>query len=52
FMAVNQIKMVLHNVILKYNVTTETGKIPPKKYSGPVLNRVYDGLVFERRKDS
>ncbi|CAG8539839.1 22110_t:CDS:2, partial [Gigaspora rosea] len=52
FMAVNQIKMVLHMVILKYNVTTETGKIPPKKYSGPILNRVYDGLVFERRKDS
>ncbi|RIB26178.1 cytochrome P450 [Gigaspora rosea] len=52
FLAVNQIKMVLHHVILKYNITTETGKIPPKRYLGPVLNRVYDGLVFEKRKDN
>ncbi|CAG8601487.1 25029_t:CDS:10 [Cetraspora pellucida] len=51
FLAVNEIKIILHKIILKYNVRTETGKITPKRYFGPILKRTYDGIVFENRKD-
>ncbi|RIB23040.1 cytochrome P450 [Gigaspora rosea] len=49
FFAVNEIKMCLHKLILKYNISTESGKIvsPITMSSFKVLPSV--GLTFENR---
>ncbi|RIB10317.1 cytochrome P450 [Gigaspora rosea] len=49
FFAVNEIKMGLHKLILKYNIRTESGKIvPPIKISSLKIPPM-GGLVFENR---
>ncbi|CAG8470067.1 33604_t:CDS:10 [Gigaspora margarita] len=52
FLAVNEIKMFLHKVMLKYNVRTDNEEIGPKRgYLGPIPRPINVGLVFENRKE-
>ncbi|RIB21757.1 cytochrome P450 [Gigaspora rosea] len=49
FFAVNKIKMCLHQLILKYNIRTESGKIvPPITFSSFKIPPI-SGLIFENR---
>ncbi|RIB11568.1 hypothetical protein C2G38_1919034, partial [Gigaspora rosea] len=51
-LAVSEIKMFLHKILLKYNVRTDNEAIGPKgKYLGPFLAPINVGLVFEKRKE-
>ncbi|CAG8598077.1 25166_t:CDS:10 [Cetraspora pellucida] len=51
-LAVNEIKIFLHKVLLKYDVRTETGEdIPIKKYLGPIPRPIKTSIIFEKRKD-
>ncbi|CAG8464066.1 10196_t:CDS:10, partial [Scutellospora calospora] len=37
FLAVNEIKMIVHKIILKYHIRTESGKVMPYRYAGANL---------------
>ena len=39
----------MHNVILKYNLRTESGKIEEKPRAGPLARPTSKGIVFEKR---
>ncbi|GBB89407.1 hypothetical protein RclHR1_16090004 [Rhizophagus clarus] len=49
-LAVNEIKFFLHNVILRYNLRTESGKIEGPKIVGPMKLPSNSGIIFEKRK--
>ncbi|CAB5156425.1 uncharacterized protein OCT59_016143 [Rhizophagus irregularis] len=49
-LAINEVKFFLHNVILKYNLRTESGKIEGPKMIGPRKFPSEAGIVFEKRK--
>ncbi|CAB4377950.1 unnamed protein product [Rhizophagus irregularis] len=49
-LAVNEIKFFLHNIILKYNLRTESGKIEGPNIFGPVKRPSDAGIIFEKRK--
>ncbi|RIB27735.1 cytochrome P450, partial [Gigaspora rosea] len=50
--AVNQIKIFLHKILLKYDVRTNNEEIEPKRrYFGPFPLLVNVDLVFENRKE-
>ncbi|RIB09265.1 cytochrome P450 [Gigaspora rosea] len=52
FLAVNVMKIVLHNIMLRYNIRTETGVIDPKRrYFGPVPMQIKGSIVFKNRKE-
>ncbi|RHZ60191.1 hypothetical protein Glove_357g5 [Diversispora epigaea] len=50
FFAVNEIKVGLHKIILKYQVKTPSGKTEKKIRVGPVAYPPIAGLIFENRK--
>ncbi|PKC61212.1 cytochrome P450 [Rhizophagus irregularis] len=49
FFAINETKLFLHKVIMKYKVSTESGKIEDKMLIGPSTSPSQGGLVFENR---
>ncbi|GBB90918.1 hypothetical protein RclHR1_01800003 [Rhizophagus clarus] len=49
FFAVNEVKLFLHKLILKYKVSTQSGKIEDKIYFGPYSFPSKSGIVFENR---
>ncbi|GBB90919.1 hypothetical protein RclHR1_01800004 [Rhizophagus clarus] len=49
FFAINETKMFLHKLILKYRVSTKSGKIEDKIYIGPLTSPSQSGIVFENR---
>ncbi|CAG8648820.1 4381_t:CDS:2, partial [Scutellospora calospora] len=49
-LAVNEVKVFLHKVMLKYNVSIENEKVM-KKYLGPIPRMFKASFVFENRKD-
>ncbi|RIB07466.1 cytochrome P450 [Gigaspora rosea] len=49
FFAVNEIKMGLHKLILKYNIRTESGKVVPPIKMSSVKILPNSGLIFENR---
>ncbi|CAG8764687.1 24820_t:CDS:2 [Gigaspora margarita] len=50
---INEIKMFLHKVMLKYDVRTDTEEIGPKRrYLGPFPAPLNVALVFENRKET
>ncbi|RIB29030.1 cytochrome P450 [Gigaspora rosea] len=49
--AVNNIKIFIHKILLKYDVKTNNKEIEPKRYFGPFPLLVNDDLVFENRKE-
>lgn len=49
FFAVNNIKICLHNLILRYNIRTETGKIVPSRKPSLFIFPPDSGLIFENR---
>ncbi|CAG8744658.1 34040_t:CDS:10 [Gigaspora margarita] len=49
FFAVNEIKMCLHKLILKYNIRTESGKIVPPITMSSAKKLPNAGLTFENR---
>ncbi|RIB29346.1 cytochrome P450 [Gigaspora rosea] len=52
-LAVNEIKVLLHKVLLKYNVRTDNEEIGPKRrYFGPLPAPINVGLVFETREET
>ncbi|CAG8668495.1 4894_t:CDS:2, partial [Scutellospora calospora] len=51
YLAVNQIKLILHQILLKYNIRTESEKALPKVYNGTRVVHLKDGVIFEKRKD-
>jgi hypothetical protein len=50
FFAISETKLFLHKIILKYKVSTESGKIEDKIFVGPFTSPSEGGLVFENRK--
>ncbi|CAB4381612.1 unnamed protein product [Rhizophagus irregularis] len=50
FFAIHEIKLILHKLILKYNIKTKSGKIENKKYIGPISLPPKKALIFENRK--
>ena len=40
----------MHNIILRYNLRTESGKIERPIKVGPVRRPNKSGIIFERRK--
>ncbi|CAG8564777.1 17332_t:CDS:2 [Gigaspora margarita] len=51
-LAVNEIKVFLYKVLLKYNIRTDNEEIGPKRrYLGPAPAPINVGLVFEKRKE-
>ncbi|GBB93499.1 hypothetical protein RclHR1_21800002 [Rhizophagus clarus] len=51
FFAINESKLILHKLILKYNIKTKSGKIENKIYIGPNTLPSWNALVFENRKE-
>ncbi|CAG8478439.1 41327_t:CDS:10 [Gigaspora margarita] len=49
FFAINEIKMCLHKLILRYNIRTESGKIVPPKIKTSTYVPSDSGLIFENR---
>ncbi|RIB23035.1 cytochrome P450 [Gigaspora rosea] len=49
FFAVNEIKICLHKLILKYNIRTESGKIVPSLKISSIKIPPIAGLIFENR---
>ncbi|CAG8692551.1 448_t:CDS:2, partial [Gigaspora rosea] len=47
FFAINEIKMCLHKLILRYNIRTESGKIVPPKIKTSTYVPSDSGLIFE-----
>jgi hypothetical protein len=50
FLAVNETKIFLHKLILKYNISTKSGKIEDKIVIGPYTAPPLSAIVFENRK--
>ncbi|RHZ80793.1 hypothetical protein Glove_132g14 [Diversispora epigaea] len=50
FLAINEIKICMHKLILNYHIKTESGKINEKRYVGPFVLPPSTGIVFEDRK--
>ncbi|RHZ54931.1 hypothetical protein Glove_421g63 [Diversispora epigaea] len=50
FLAVNEIKIGMHKLILNYHIKTPSGKIEKKVYYGPYAVPPATGLIFENRK--
>ncbi|CAB4430991.1 unnamed protein product [Rhizophagus irregularis] len=50
-LAVNEIKFFLHNIILKYNLRTESGKIEGPKMIGTIKLPSNAGIIFEKRNN-
>jgi cytochrome P450 len=51
FFAINEIKLLLHELILKYKISTKSGKIEEKTFIGPFAKPPQSGVVFENRID-
>uniref|UniRef100_A0A1D1Y8D8 Ent-kaurene oxidase n=1 Tax=Anthurium amnicola TaxID=1678845 RepID=A0A1D1Y8D8_9ARAE len=49
YFAVNETKLFLHKVILKYKISTKSGKVENKLSYGPATLPPQSGLVFENR---
>ncbi|GBB88267.1 hypothetical protein RclHR1_14800002 [Rhizophagus clarus] len=49
-LAINEAKFFLHNIILKYNLRTESGKIEVPMKFGPMRFPSRAGIIFEKRK--
>ncbi|CAG8503100.1 17384_t:CDS:2 [Gigaspora margarita] len=49
FFAINEIKICLHNLILRYNIKTESCKLEPNKIICSYVLPPNSGLVFENR---
>ncbi|CAG8572416.1 9506_t:CDS:2 [Funneliformis caledonium] len=49
FIATAQIKLFMHNIILKYNFRTESGKVEEKLRIGPKTFPSACGVIFEKR---
>jgi hypothetical protein len=47
--AINEIKYLMHNIILKYNLRTESGKFEEKRRFGPIAIPSSNGIIFEKR---
>ncbi|RHZ85947.1 hypothetical protein Glove_58g60 [Diversispora epigaea] len=50
FLAVNEIKIGMHKLILNYHIKTPSGKIEEKIHFGPFVSPPVSGLIFENRK--
>ncbi|CAG8666346.1 7366_t:CDS:2, partial [Gigaspora rosea] len=50
-LAVNEIKVFLHKVMLKYDIKADTEGIQRRKFFGPLASLVKGGIVFENRKE-
>ncbi|RIA94744.1 cytochrome P450 [Glomus cerebriforme] len=50
FFAINESKLILHKVILKYNIKTQNGNIENKVYIGPNTTPSRNPLIYENRK--
>ncbi|RIA93394.1 cytochrome P450 [Glomus cerebriforme] len=49
YFAINEVKFFMHNLILKYNFRTESGKIVKKKRFGPMAFPSSEKVIFENR---
>ncbi|RHZ44596.1 hypothetical protein Glove_718g32 [Diversispora epigaea] len=49
FFAVNEIKIGMHKLILKYHIKTPSGKVEKKVFHGPLAEPPITGLIFENR---
>ncbi|CAB4490157.1 unnamed protein product [Rhizophagus irregularis] len=47
--AINEIKFFLHNIILKYNICTKSGKIEGRRMYGPTAYPSSSGIIIEKR---
>ena len=50
-LAVNEMKRILHFLILKFNVKSECGKLIEPKIIGGFLLPSSEGLIFEKRRE-
>ncbi|PKC53756.1 cytochrome P450, partial [Rhizophagus irregularis] len=50
YFAISEIKFFMHNIILKYNIRTESGKIEGRKLYGPTAYPSPSGIIIEKRK--
>ncbi|CAG8519409.1 1762_t:CDS:10 [Diversispora eburnea] len=50
FFAVNEIKILMHKLILNYHIKTPSGKMEKKGYYGPFAILPDTGITFENRK--
>ncbi|CAG8808086.1 36500_t:CDS:2 [Gigaspora margarita] len=51
-LAINEIKVFLHKILLKYDVSTDHEEIGPKRrYFCPLIALINGGLLFEKRKE-
>ncbi|PKY48137.1 hypothetical protein RhiirA4_463630 [Rhizophagus irregularis] len=48
--AINEIKFFMHNIILKYNICTESGKIEGRKMYGPTAYPSSGVVIIEKRR--
>ncbi|GBC31038.2 uncharacterized protein OCT59_016124 [Rhizophagus irregularis] len=48
--AINEIKFFMHNIILKYNIYTESGKIEGRKMYGPTAYPSSGVVIIEKRR--
>ncbi|RHZ80794.1 hypothetical protein Glove_132g15 [Diversispora epigaea] len=51
FLAINEIKICVHKLILNYHIKTESGKTDERGYDGPYVLPLNTGIVFEKRKN-
>ncbi|CAB4492419.1 cytochrome P450 [Rhizophagus irregularis] len=49
FFAITETKLLLHKLIMKYKISTKSGKIEKKIYIGPITIPSQSSLVFENR---
>ncbi|RHZ80795.1 hypothetical protein Glove_132g16 [Diversispora epigaea] len=50
FLAISEIKICMHKLILNYHIKTESGKVDEKKYAGPFVIPHSTGIIFENRR--
>ncbi|CAB5200668.1 unnamed protein product [Rhizophagus irregularis] len=50
YFAISEIKFFMHNIILKYNIRTESGKIEGRKLYGPTAYPSPSGIIIEKRR--
>uniref|UniRef100_A0A1D1Z571 Ent-kaurene oxidase n=1 Tax=Anthurium amnicola TaxID=1678845 RepID=A0A1D1Z571_9ARAE len=50
FFAINESKLLLHKLILRYNIKTQSGKIEEKRFIGPNTLPSKSAIVYENRE--